>query len=570
MNPLRVRAIAAALARRPLFVSASARHLTWLAERATTVELDTSDAAYRTGDPAAGICVLLRGDLSRVRGADLVDDIRPVRAFDEVEAVRGATHDSDLVADAPSEIALVAKADLDALTARDSSFRRALRAADRVPSVVAQAMDAHESNNAVVLRFTGVAGPRRRALLGLLAQALRGYGDRVAVVSSATDDTDVATHDYLLVDADDPAALGLTATRTVHLSGDGLDPASAEARPDVYDTILLPPGSAGQRRLAVGACRLRLDLDAVDASQGHLERLSTEDRAAIERWARGVSDRTVGLALSGGGAWGYAHCAFIERLTDEGIPLDIISGSSAGTIVAAFVARYGPRDGVQRAIDAGKRLTAAALASMVSTVALRCAFEKSFDGRPYLEDLDTVCLPAATDVGTSRLVAFRGTTIANGIRASGSFPTIYQPTWIEDPETGHRTRFVDGAIASLLPDELVVEEGADLVLGSNCISLPKNNRIGSPPGNRLVQCVTETLRSLPARIGDGARSAFVMLHAGSVSDGHLARVVFDPPRLSTTPEKFYAGAAIRDEAMRSVEPAVTEAVRAWKALRTPS
>ena len=234
-------------------------------------------------------------------------------------------------------------------------------------------------------------------------------------------------------------------------------------------------------------------------------------------------------------------------------------------MVAAFVARFGPKEGVQRAIDVGWQLTRAAMMSMVNTSFLKHSFSGCFEGREYL-DLDTVCLPAATEVGTSRLVAFRGTTIAEGIRVSASFPTIYSPSWANDPETGHLTRFVDGAISSFLLDAPLVEEGADFVLGANCISLPSSTRLSQPFSNPVWLRAVETLGWL-TRLKDGGRSAFVMMHAASVSDASLAKVVFDSPRLSKGPHAFYAGGAIRDEARAAVEPAVTAAVKAWRAMR---
>ena len=45
---------------------------------------------------------------------------------------------------------------------------------------------------------------------------------------------------------------------------------------------------------------------------------------------------SVALVLSGGGARGFAHLPVIELLEEEGIPIDIIIGNSAGSIAGAF------------------------------------------------------------------------------------------------------------------------------------------------------------------------------------------------------------------------------------------
>jgi NTE family protein len=51
-----------------------------------------------------------------------------------------------------------------------------------------------------------------------------------------------------------------------------------------------------------------------------------------------MSQPTVGLVLSGGGARGIAHIGAIKALQEAGIHPDYISGASAGAIVGAFYA----------------------------------------------------------------------------------------------------------------------------------------------------------------------------------------------------------------------------------------
>src|SRR5208337_590591 len=49
----------------------------------------------------------------------------------------------------------------------------------------------------------------------------------------------------------------------------------------------------------------------------------------------------VGLALGGGYARGLAHIGVLEVLEREGIPIDIIAGTSMGALVGALYAREG-------------------------------------------------------------------------------------------------------------------------------------------------------------------------------------------------------------------------------------
>lgn len=63
----------------------------------------------------------------------------------------------------------------------------------------------------------------------------------------------------------------------------------------------------------------------------HIRRDSNAD---IERAARLILNRGVGLALGGGGARGFAHIGVLRALHDLRIPVDYIAGTSMGAIMA--------------------------------------------------------------------------------------------------------------------------------------------------------------------------------------------------------------------------------------------
>jgi predicted acylesterase/phospholipase RssA len=62
---------------------------------------------------------------------------------------------------------------------------------------------------------------------------------------------------------------------------------------------------------------------------------NTEDTRALNSPAR------IGLVLSGGGLRGAGHLGVLEQLVAHNIPIDVIVGSSAGAIVAAYYAAVG-------------------------------------------------------------------------------------------------------------------------------------------------------------------------------------------------------------------------------------
>jgi len=67
----------------------------------------------------------------------------------------------------------------------------------------------------------------------------------------------------------------------------------------------------------------------------HIRQQSPRD---MQRIARIVSGRGIGLVLSGGGARGFAHVGVIKALEEAGIPIDLLGGSSIGAVMGMVLA----------------------------------------------------------------------------------------------------------------------------------------------------------------------------------------------------------------------------------------
>ncbi|KAL1838730.1 hypothetical protein VTJ49DRAFT_2267 [Mycothermus thermophilus] len=60
----------------------------------------------------------------------------------------------------------------------------------------------------------------------------------------------------------------------------------------------------------------------------------------FHRLARRLCGKSIGLVLGGGGARGLAHIGIIRALQEEGIPVDIVGGTSIGAFIGALYARH--------------------------------------------------------------------------------------------------------------------------------------------------------------------------------------------------------------------------------------
>ena len=61
----------------------------------------------------------------------------------------------------------------------------------------------------------------------------------------------------------------------------------------------------------------------------------------VQRLARHLAGRSVGLVLGGGGARGLAHLGVLRAMEEVGLPVDFIGGTSQGAFMAALYAQWG-------------------------------------------------------------------------------------------------------------------------------------------------------------------------------------------------------------------------------------
>jgi len=179
--------------------------------------------------------------------------------------------------------------------------------------------------------------------------------------------------------------------------------------------------------------------------------------------------KKIGLALGGGAARGLAHIGVLEVLEREGIPVDMIAGTSIGAAVGALYAQGKPAGRIKEfALDTGWRR----LVSLVDLTLPRSGFIegtriknllKSFMGDIDFKDLKIPLACVATDILNGEEVVISDGSVLEGVRASISIPVIFTAVkW--------RDRYlVDGELVNPVPVSTVREMGADFVIAVNVI-----------------------------------------------------------------------------------------------------
>jgi NTE family protein len=178
--------------------------------------------------------------------------------------------------------------------------------------------------------------------------------------------------------------------------------------------------------------------------------------------------KKVGLALSGGAARGFAHIGVLDVLQKEGIPIDMIAGTSAGAIIGAVYASCRDSETVKThalSIDWKKMASLFDLSFRMSGLLKGRKIEKLL--AEYIGgdvDFSELIIPfacVATDIDTGEEIVITTGSVTEALRATISVPGIFSVA-----KRGDRY-LVDGGLTTPVPVDTVRQIGADIVIAVN-------------------------------------------------------------------------------------------------------
>lgn len=171
----------------------------------------------------------------------------------------------------------------------------------------------------------------------------------------------------------------------------------------------------------------------------------------------------VALVLGSGGIRGMAHVGVIEELVNAGIPIDLIVGCSAGSIVGSIYADNPDVEALKCAI--WKIRTNSILDFEVWNCRYglsQCThFQRVLDDHLTAETFDQLQIPfvaVASDLNTGELVPLGAGDLVTSVRASCSIPFVFVPC-----ELNGRI-FVDGGVVNPVPVKVAKDLGADVII----------------------------------------------------------------------------------------------------------
>ena len=202
----------------------------------------------------------------------------------------------------------------------------------------------------------------------------------------------------------------------------------------------------------------------------------------------------LGLALSGGGIRGIAHAGALKALEENNIKIDVIGGTSSGSIIATLYAMgYSPyyiyilfKRYARELVNQNPKSIFTSFGNFFSNKKVPFAgfysgeeIERGFDevakrkGIRKLTDINMPVVVPAVDLKDSKEYIFTNfipenskekdkyitdISIGKAVRASCSYPGMFAPTIFKEH------KFVDGGIIDNLPAQEVRKLGADKVL----------------------------------------------------------------------------------------------------------
>lgn len=248
--------------------------------------------------------------------------------------------------------------------------------------------------------------------------------------------------------------------------------------------------------------------------------------------------KKVGLALSGGGARGFAHLGVLKALVENDIPIDLVAGTSAGSFVGgAFASGMS----VDEIIAVGKKISWFGIAGfsysprgLLSNAPMGKFIADNFPVNRF-EDLRVPFAAVACDLETGdEIVLSSEGDLVEAIRASCAIPGVFIPV-----VDGSGRSLIDGGVTSPMPTHATRTLGADIVIAVDLLT-SGSTYWGKP----------STL------VGMFFQTAMMMLRTASRNQHYNADIVIEPPIAHIRPDEI----AKRDELIALGEKAGLEKI----------
>ncbi len=256
---------------------------------------------------------------------------------------------------------------------------------------------------------------------------------------------------------------------------------------------------------------------------------STPFGRASNRVARLLRGSSVGVALGGGGAFGFAHVGLLRVMREAGIPVDFVSGTSFGALVGAqYVA--GDMEALDQLTSKGKQLLAITCGGLMFPQ-LCGKYIDRLNGKTKMSETEVPFYPVALNLITGREYVLPRGTLGDAVHSASCLPGMF-PAW----RLSAGTRLVDGGLINNVPVSTLFDVGSNIV--------PPNPEGASVPfGNRPLATKLPIFGMLE-RIDDLTRAVTSMMSQNGRDRAVQADFLFDLQLEGFEAHDFHKGAEI--------------------------
>ena len=169
----------------------------------------------------------------------------------------------------------------------------------------------------------------------------------------------------------------------------------------------------------------------------------------------------IGLALGGGGARGYAHLGAIKCFEEYGIKFDYISGTSAGSLVAAL---YSEGYNYEELLNIAKKINLRDIKKNFiffmpdSTDGIQKIIKDNCTAQ-NVEDLKVPTSIIAVDMISGQEIDITSGNLAKAVAGSCCVPSVFSPVVFEN------YHLCDGGLSNTIPSDICKKHGMDVVIG---------------------------------------------------------------------------------------------------------
>ncbi len=171
----------------------------------------------------------------------------------------------------------------------------------------------------------------------------------------------------------------------------------------------------------------------------------------------------VGLALSGGFARGIAHIGVLRVLEQAGIPIDCISGTSSGSLIATGYAAGVPLEEMEKVATETSFTDFGRFTPSWLGLATNKRLEAYLARMTPLTTFEEMKIPlaiSATDLNAGIAVYYTSGPIGPALRGSCAYPGLFVPIEYDG------RKLVDGFLTAPVPVEGAALLGADIVIAA--------------------------------------------------------------------------------------------------------